>query len=137
MNISISFPAISSEDVSEEPLIVEAEVEGYLNKGQVEGNPNGLGRVRWINIKTIGKIELEVKNSPSHSSTIYSMMKFPTPKDVATLVTRTIITAECRWLKIEWSKKVPNEREREVAATEEVLINPSFSDQKVTIGGGQ
>nr|GEY20838.1 reverse transcriptase domain-containing protein [Tanacetum cinerariifolium] len=30
MNIPISFPAISSEDVSEEPLIVEAEVEGYL-----------------------------------------------------------------------------------------------------------
>nr|GEU86913.1 hypothetical protein [Tanacetum cinerariifolium] len=30
MNIPISFSAISSEDVSEEPLIVEAEVEGYL-----------------------------------------------------------------------------------------------------------
>ncbi|GJV93021.1 hypothetical protein Tco_1540834 [Tanacetum coccineum] len=30
MNIPISFLAISSEDVSEEPLIVEAEVEGYL-----------------------------------------------------------------------------------------------------------
>nr|GEW60514.1 reverse transcriptase domain-containing protein [Tanacetum cinerariifolium] len=30
MNVPISFPAISSEDVFEEPLIVEAEVEGYL-----------------------------------------------------------------------------------------------------------
>nr|GEV88133.1 hypothetical protein [Tanacetum cinerariifolium] len=30
VNISISFPAISLENVSEEPLIVEAEVEGYL-----------------------------------------------------------------------------------------------------------
>ncbi|GJX44435.1 hypothetical protein Tco_0261111 [Tanacetum coccineum] len=30
MNIPISFPVISSEDVSEEPLIVEAKVEGYL-----------------------------------------------------------------------------------------------------------
>ncbi|GJZ04069.1 reverse transcriptase domain-containing protein [Tanacetum coccineum] len=30
MNIPISFPAISSEDIFEEPLIVEAEVEGYL-----------------------------------------------------------------------------------------------------------
>ncbi|GKD66921.1 reverse transcriptase domain-containing protein [Tanacetum coccineum] len=29
-NIPISFPAISSEDIFEEPLIVEAEVEGYL-----------------------------------------------------------------------------------------------------------
>ncbi|GKB61794.1 hypothetical protein Tco_0917980 [Tanacetum coccineum] len=30
MNIPISFPAISSEDVSEEPLIVKEELEGYL-----------------------------------------------------------------------------------------------------------
>ncbi|GJV66699.1 hypothetical protein Tco_1482208 [Tanacetum coccineum] len=30
MNVPISFPAISSEDISKEPLIIEAEVEGYL-----------------------------------------------------------------------------------------------------------
>ncbi|GKE07926.1 reverse transcriptase domain-containing protein [Tanacetum coccineum] len=30
MNTLISFPTISSEYISEEPLIVEAEVEGYL-----------------------------------------------------------------------------------------------------------
>nr|GFC15575.1 reverse transcriptase domain-containing protein [Tanacetum cinerariifolium] len=31
-------------------------------------------------------------------STIHSMMKFPTPKGVATLVTQTVIIAECRRL---------------------------------------
>ncbi|GJT66877.1 hypothetical protein Tco_1018357 [Tanacetum coccineum] len=30
MNIPITFPAVSSDDISEEPLIIEAEVEGYL-----------------------------------------------------------------------------------------------------------
>ncbi|GJR37183.1 hypothetical protein Tco_1212867 [Tanacetum coccineum] len=30
MNTSITFPSISSKDISDEPLIVEAEVEGYL-----------------------------------------------------------------------------------------------------------
>ncbi|GJT74045.1 reverse transcriptase domain-containing protein [Tanacetum coccineum] len=80
MNIPISFPTISSEDMSEEPLIVEAEVEGYLNKGPVERNPYGPGRVRWGNIKVTG--------------------------------------------------------ENRAGATEEVLVNPSFPDQRVTIGGG-
>nr|GEX09518.1 reverse transcriptase domain-containing protein [Tanacetum cinerariifolium] len=30
MNTPITFPSVSSEDISDEPLIVEAEVEGYL-----------------------------------------------------------------------------------------------------------
>ncbi|GJT74035.1 retrovirus-related pol polyprotein from transposon TNT 1-94 [Tanacetum coccineum] len=55
MNIPISFPTISLEDMSEEPLIVEAKVEGYLNKGPVERNPYGPGRVRWGNIKVTGE----------------------------------------------------------------------------------
>ncbi|GKF28619.1 hypothetical protein Tco_0094961, partial [Tanacetum coccineum] len=32
MNVPISFPPISSKDISDEPLIIEAEVEGYLVK---------------------------------------------------------------------------------------------------------
>ncbi|GJT69832.1 reverse transcriptase domain-containing protein [Tanacetum coccineum] len=65
------------------------------------------------------------------------MMKFPTPKGVSTLVTRTVIIAKCRRLE----KKQMKEEERpegkgEVAFTEEVLVNPSVPDQLVTIGGG-
>nr|GEX53770.1 reverse transcriptase domain-containing protein [Tanacetum cinerariifolium] len=90
--------AISSEDVFEEPLIVEAKVKGYLNKGQVEGNLNGLGRVCWRNTKTIRKDRAGgrpgLKTLRATPFTIHSMMKFPTPKGVATLVTRTIIIAE-------------------------------------------
>nr|GEW29974.1 reverse transcriptase domain-containing protein [Tanacetum cinerariifolium]GEW76822.1 reverse transcriptase domain-containing protein [Tanacetum cinerariifolium] len=124
MNIPISFPAMSSEDVSKEPLIAKAEVEGYL----VRRVPS---RIRWEVSKPLGKIEAEVcfdtrglcrrtsmkfimVRSPSPyniilgrpglkalraiPSTIHSMMKFPTPKRVATLVTRTVIIVECRRL---------------------------------------
>ncbi|GJS92461.1 hypothetical protein Tco_0799429 [Tanacetum coccineum] len=65
------------------------------------------------------------------------MMKFPTPKGVATLVTRTVIIAECR--RLERKQMIEEERpngEGEVAVTEEVLVNPSFPDQLVTIKGG-
>nr|GFA13377.1 hypothetical protein [Tanacetum cinerariifolium] len=57
-------------------------------------------------------------------------------KGVATLVTRTIIIAECRRLERRQMVEENFEGERGVAATEEVLINPSFPDQRVTIGGG-
>nr|GFC34801.1 reverse transcriptase domain-containing protein [Tanacetum cinerariifolium] len=70
MNIPISFPAISSEDV--------------------KGNPNELGRVRGRNIKTIRKDRTGgrpgLKTLRAISATIHSMMKFPTPKGVATLL---------------------------------------------------
>nr|GFA97784.1 reverse transcriptase domain-containing protein [Tanacetum cinerariifolium] len=73
--------------------------------------------------KPLGKIELEVcfgnegrsglKTLRAIPSTIHSMMKFLTQKGVATLVTRTIIIAECiRLEKNKWPKKVLNGRER-------------------------
>ncbi|GJS24958.1 reverse transcriptase domain-containing protein [Tanacetum coccineum] len=196
MNVPISFPAIPSDDISEEPLIVEAEVEGYLVRrvyvdegSSVEVmfehcfknlNPKIKARLRETQTdlvgfagevsKPLGKIELEVcfgngglcrrtsmkfivvrapspynvilgrpglKTLRAIPSTIHSMMKFPTPKGVATLVTRTVIIAECR--RLERKQMIEEERpkgEGEVAVTEEVLVNPSFQDQLVTIGGG-
>ncbi|GKG23056.1 hypothetical protein Tco_0388359, partial [Tanacetum coccineum] len=65
-------------------------------------------------------------------STIHSMMKFPTPKGVATLVTRAIIINEYRRLEKKQMIEESSEGEREVAAMKEVLVNPSFPDQRVT-----
>ncbi|GJZ18593.1 hypothetical protein Tco_0554716 [Tanacetum coccineum] len=196
MNIPISFLAISSEDIFEEPLIIEAKVEGYLVR-QVyvdEGSSVEVmfehcfenlslkikARLRETHTdlvgfagevsKPLGKIELEVcfgngglcrKNfmkfimvrapSPYNiilgrsglkillaiPSTIHSMMKFSTPKGIATLVTRTIVIAECRRLeKKQMIEEESLERKGEVAVMKEVLVNPSFPDQLVTIGGG-
>ncbi|GJT36512.1 reverse transcriptase domain-containing protein [Tanacetum coccineum] len=157
MNIPITFPAVSSEDISEEPLIVKAEVEGYLVRrvyvdegSSVEVmfehcfeklNPRIKARLRETQTdlvgfagevsKPLGKIELEVcfgnrglcrrtfmkfivVRAPSPYNTIlgrpglktlraipftiHAMMKFPTLKGVATLVTRTLIITECRCL---------------------------------------
>nr|GEX53939.1 reverse transcriptase domain-containing protein [Tanacetum cinerariifolium] len=70
------------------------------------------------------------------SSTIHSMMKFPTPKGIATLVIQTIIIVECRRLeKKQMFKEECSKEGKEVSVTEEVLVNPSFPDQWVTIGG--
>ncbi|GJR24103.1 reverse transcriptase domain-containing protein [Tanacetum coccineum] len=70
-------------------------------------------------------------------STIHAMMKFPTPKGVATLVTRMLIITECRRLeKKQMVKEGSPEEKGEVAVREEVLVNLSFPDQLVTIGRG-
>ncbi|GJV97477.1 reverse transcriptase domain-containing protein, partial [Tanacetum coccineum] len=69
-------------------------------------------------------------------STIHSMIKFPTPKGIATLIARTITIAECR--KREEKQMIREETPQEeegVDATEQVVVNPSFPDQMVTIGG--
>ncbi|GKB07453.1 reverse transcriptase domain-containing protein [Tanacetum coccineum] len=155
MNTLISFPPIMSDDASDEPLIIEAEIEGYLvrrvyvDEGSsievmfehcFENLPTrvkaGLKETRTDLVgfageiaKPLAKINLEVCfgneglsrrtsmkfiviRAPSpynvilgrpglkilHAipSTIHSMIKFPTPKGIATLIARTTIIAECR-----------------------------------------
>nr|GEY10910.1 hypothetical protein [Tanacetum cinerariifolium] len=165
MNVPISFPAMSSKDVSEEPLIVEAEVEGCLVRRVFvdEGSPVEVmfehcfenlnlrikDRLRETQTdlvgfagevsKPLGKIELEVcfGNGGLCKRTSMKFIVFPTSKGVATLVTRMVIIAECR--RLEKKQMIEGERPEEkgeVAATKEMLINPSFPDQLVTIGGG-
>ncbi|GJR03085.1 hypothetical protein Tco_0526069 [Tanacetum coccineum] len=74
------------------------------------------------------------------------MMKLPTLKEVATLVTWSVIISECLRLKrkkiIDEEKEptgVKNEergRPNEVNLTGDVLVNPAFPNQLVIIGGG-
>ncbi|GJR74435.1 hypothetical protein Tco_0086800 [Tanacetum coccineum] len=159
MNVPISFLAISLEDISEEPLIIEAEVEGYLVRQVYVGegssfevmfkhcfenlNPKIKGKLKETQTdlvgfarevsKPLGKIELEVCLGNGGLSRRTSM-KFIV---VRALVTRTIIIAECRRLeKKQMVEEDVPEGKGEVAVTEEVLVNPSFPDQLVTIGGG-
>ncbi|GJV73641.1 reverse transcriptase domain-containing protein [Tanacetum coccineum] len=134
------------DDASDEPLIIEAEVEGYLvrrvyvDEGSsvevmfehcFENLPEkvkaGLRETRTDLVgfagevsKPLGKIELE----------------FPTPKGIATLIARTITIAECR--KREEKQMVKEETPQEeggMDVTEQIIVNPSFPDQMVTIGG--
>nr|GEW81050.1 reverse transcriptase domain-containing protein [Tanacetum cinerariifolium] len=161
MNIPITFPAISAKDISEEPLIVEAEVEEYLVRrvyvdegSSVEvmfehcfENPNpkikaGRTFMKFIVVRAPSPYNIilwrpGLKTLRAIPSIIHAMIKFPTPKGVATLVTRTLITAECRRLeKKQMVEEVSPEEKGEVAVTKEVLVNPSFLDQIVTISRG-
>ncbi|GKB17365.1 reverse transcriptase domain-containing protein [Tanacetum coccineum] len=71
------------------------------------------------------------------------MMKFPTPRGIATLVTRTVVIAECQRLEKKQmvekgtSQKTLQEEEgpERVDLTEQTLVNPAYPDQLVTIGG--
>ncbi|PWA74947.1 reverse transcriptase domain-containing protein [Artemisia annua] len=68
-------------------------------------------------------------------STIHSMMKFPTPRGIATLVTQSVSVYEFRSEKKRQIEKDPEEeRQREIGMTEEVLVNPAHPDQLVTVG---
>ncbi|GKD89162.1 reverse transcriptase domain-containing protein, partial [Tanacetum coccineum] len=202
MNTPITFPGVISDDASDEPLIIEAEVEGYLVRhvyvdegssvevmfehcfenlpakvraGLRETKTDLVGFTGEV-AKPLGKIDLEVcfgneglsrrmsirflvVRAPSpyniilgrpwlkalHAipSTIHSMIRFPTPKGIATLVTRTTIIAECR---LREGKQILTEKQPKIHEaghpdeganpTEQILVNPSFPDQIITIGGG-
>ncbi|GJW47531.1 hypothetical protein Tco_0079177 [Tanacetum coccineum] len=164
MNAPITFQPMLADDVSDEPLIIGAEVEGYLvqrvfvDQGVVvyvmfkdyfDNFPSSV-KARLNRTQTelvgffrdqlipIGKIDLEttfgtkglcrrtimkftvvralspyniflgrsrMRELLAVSSTIHAMTKFPTPRDIATLVSRTTSIFECR--KLEEKRVVP------------------------------
>ncbi|GKD58748.1 hypothetical protein Tco_1296257 [Tanacetum coccineum] len=82
------------------------------------------------------------KNPLSYSSSIHSMVKFLTPKGIATLVTQTVIISECR--RLEKKKTIDKEALQKtvviqevepgyVSLTEEKIVNPAYPEQLVTI----
>ncbi|GJW81225.1 reverse transcriptase domain-containing protein [Tanacetum coccineum] len=105
---------------------------------KIKGMLDGSSRICRRNIETGGEDRVgRLKMLRSIPSTIHSMMKFLTPKGVATLVTQTVIITKCRHLENKQMIEEENvEGDKEVSMTEEVLENPSFPDQLVTIGGG-
>nr|GFA82967.1 reverse transcriptase domain-containing protein [Tanacetum cinerariifolium] len=115
LRLSIPRPMLNPWDQETliEPMIVEAEVEGYLIRRVYVDK----GSEAWF------------KDPLGHSLHIHAMMKFPTPKAVATLVTRTLIIVECKRLEKKQMVEVSPEEKGEVAVTEEVLVNSSFLDQ--------
>ncbi|GJT53181.1 hypothetical protein Tco_0988235 [Tanacetum coccineum] len=190
MKAPIVFPPLSMEDASDDPLIIEAVMEGYLVRrvyvdhgASVEVmfkhcfeklSPAIRSRLRDTQmdlvgfaggvVKPLGKIELEVvfgdgglfrtvminftvvrvpspynvifrrmglRSLRAVSSTIHSMVKFPTPRGVATLVTRSAIISECRRLErkqmIEHDVSQNANQEKEaperVGLTEHILVN--------------
>ncbi|GJR00256.1 hypothetical protein Tco_0523240 [Tanacetum coccineum] len=158
MNVPIIFPPVLARDLSEEALVIEAEVEGYLvprihiDEGalieimfehcfnmlhpsisaRLVETQTTMSRFLGEQVKLLGKIELDLRAVPS---TIYGMMKFPTPWGVATLVSQTPVVFECR--REGWKQAVELPKERKAQDTtslmDQVLINPAYPEQLVTI----
>nr|GEX27093.1 reverse transcriptase domain-containing protein [Tanacetum cinerariifolium] len=163
MNVPITFPPVLFEDVSDEPLIGEAEVEEYpvrrvyVDEGvsvefmfehcfenlclEIESRLKAtqidlVGFSGEIS-KPLGKIELDTLRVVP--STIQSMMKFPTPKGIATLVTRPVIISECQSLEKIRILENPIEESTPGGGKRHNRGNhgkPSFRNQLVVIGGG-
>ncbi|GKC10026.1 hypothetical protein Tco_1001636 [Tanacetum coccineum] len=146
MNAPITFPLISSDDVSDEPLIIETKVEGYLvrrvfvDQGaaiQVMFGSEGLSRrttMRFTVVQASSPYNIilgqtRMRDLRAISSTTHAMMKFPTPRGIAMLVPQRDPIFECRQLE---SKHVPPEEKESL--TEDVVINLAFPDQRITIG---
>ncbi|GJT27602.1 hypothetical protein Tco_0907877 [Tanacetum coccineum] len=110
MNAPITFPPVSTKDVSDEPLIVEPKVEEYLVRMIYVDGGASVEVIEGLCRRTTMKFTVIRSPSPYNvilgrtglkalrviPSTIHSMMKFPTPRGIATLVTRSVIISECQ-----------------------------------------
>ncbi|GJZ84510.1 hypothetical protein Tco_0649849 [Tanacetum coccineum] len=112
MNTPITFPLVSTEDVSDETLIVEAEVEGYLFRRIYVDGGASTDLVGFVGeaTKPLGKIELEVCFGSERRLEKKQM--------------------------VEEGEKKEEIETRAVNITEEVLVNLAFPNQLVVIGGG-
>ena len=177
MKAPIIFPPVMTEDLSDEPFIIEGDISGYLVRriyvdegsavnvmyehcfnnlssdiqNRLKETTTSLVGFSGETSKPLGKIELEVcfgseglyrrttmkfavVRSPSPyniilrrsgikqlraiPSTIHSMMKFPTPRGIATLVTRSVIISECRRLE----EKFLSDKVAETKSPSEVVV---------------
>ncbi|GJY06803.1 reverse transcriptase domain-containing protein [Tanacetum coccineum] len=107
MNVPITFSPVPARDLSEEALVVEAEVEGYLLK-TAQGN------------------------SFYHSWDD----EIPNPLGVATVVSQTPVVLECRSERKKQAVELPKNvrAQDDTSPTEHVLVNPAYPEQLVVIG---
>ncbi|GJR63756.1 hypothetical protein Tco_1505918 [Tanacetum coccineum] len=79
-----------------------------------------------------------IKQLRAIPSTIHGMMKFPTPWGVATLISQAPIVFEYRRVGKKQAQESPAEIEpqEKVGLTKQVLVNPAYLKQLVTIGKG-
>ncbi|GJY09252.1 reverse transcriptase domain-containing protein [Tanacetum coccineum] len=159
MNIPITFPPVPAQDLSEEPLVVEAKVEGYLVRrihidegasieimfehcfnmlhpeiqARLVETQTTMSGFSGEQVKPLGKIELDLRAIPS---TIHGIMKFPTPWGVATIVSQTTMVLQCRSERKKQAVELPEEVkvQNDTSPTEHVLINPAYPEQLVVIG---
>nr|GEU70312.1 reverse transcriptase domain-containing protein [Tanacetum cinerariifolium] len=118
MSVPNTFLSVHANDVLDNPLIVEAEAEGY-----------------WVRRVFVDQGLQELREI---SSTVHAMLKFPTPKGMATMCAQSEPVYECRWSKKTAEQETTKEKVEEHKAPgpegeEKILVNPAFPDQAITI----
>nr|GEU35830.1 reverse transcriptase domain-containing protein [Tanacetum cinerariifolium] len=161
MKAPIMFPPLSMKDASDEPLIIEAVMEGYLVRrvyvdqgASVEVmfehcfenlSPAIKSRLRDTQMDLVGLAggvdRFNIPPCGFLDNTLHG--KIPHPKGVATLVTRSAIIFEC-W-RLERKQMVEQEvnqnvnQEKKVSTRvdliEKASVNPVYLDQVITIEG--
>nr|GEV33006.1 hypothetical protein [Tanacetum cinerariifolium] len=134
INIPISFRTISSEDIYEEPLIVKAGVKGYLVRRVYVDEGSSVEVMFEHCFENLGpRIKARLKETQTDLVRFAGEISKPLGK----IELETVIIAECRRLeKKQMIKEKSFEWEKEMVVMEEVLVNPSFPYQQVTIRGG-
>ncbi|GJS90646.1 hypothetical protein Tco_0773282 [Tanacetum coccineum] len=158
MKAPITSPSISADDVSDETLFVEVKVEELVGFSEEQLVP--IGKIELevmfgsegLCRRTVMKFTVVRASSPYNiilgrtgmkelweiSSTTHAMMKFLTPRGIATLVARTVAVFKCRCL--EEKQVMPEEKsdkkvleDKKKLLEEDILVNPAFPEQKITI----
>nr|GEV38014.1 reverse transcriptase domain-containing protein [Tanacetum cinerariifolium] len=137
MKAPIVFHPLSMEDASDELLIIEAVMEGYLVcRMDLVGFAGGV-------VKPLGKIELEVVfDDEGLFSTVminFTVVRAPSPYNVIFGRTglRSLRVDSLTIHSMEVNQNINQEKEvsKRVDLTEHTLVNPSYPDELVTIGG--
>ncbi|GKB19847.1 hypothetical protein Tco_0853770 [Tanacetum coccineum] len=142
INVPITFPLVSIDDVSNDPLIIDVEVEGYLVR--VTLTHTELVSFSGEQLIPVGKVELEVKFGGGglfHKTMLkFTVVRASSPYNIILGRTRmselrdvsSIIHAMVKFLtsRIE----VRESEGLEESGEEKVLVNPAFPERTVTIG---
>nr|GEX28648.1 hypothetical protein [Tanacetum cinerariifolium] len=127
----------NQEDVSEEPLIIEAEMEGIKDRLR-ETQMDLVGFTGEVS-KPVRKIEIEARSKSPPSHPFYYSLDDEVPNPKRSGYASHLNGHHCCVQAVRKKQMIEGgrpEEKGEVAATEEVLINSSFLDQLVTNGEG-
>ncbi|GJU99061.1 hypothetical protein Tco_1328332 [Tanacetum coccineum] len=117
----ISFPPLASSDGQENPIVIEAEVEGHLIHRISPSPYNGIiGRPGRRKVQAV-------------PSAAYGMLKFLVEEGIVTLCSNIIIPTECRMVVEAPNGSLP--KEPTVMEGVKVAIHPEYPEQTITIGG--
>ncbi|GJT85221.1 hypothetical protein Tco_1066938 [Tanacetum coccineum] len=129
MNTPITFPLVLADDVSNEPLVIEAKVEGPFGP-----NPDGASGFLWRATDSNGEGGIGSSIRKAVSSTVHAMIKFPTLKGNADLVARATSVFKCRRLEkkqAEQRKETKSKTGRQERLQKRNTHQPCFPGAKI------